>query len=464
MTGKHPSSQQKRLVVFVHGFSSSSKCWANLSRLLQGDSTVANTMDLVCFEYPTKLFNAWMFQRIPRLQEVAGLLAEFIGRQPTDYNDITLLGHSQGGLVIQTYLAKMLQDARGEELSSVRQVVLVATPNLGSTRLGPGRNIFFRFFKNPQERALRVLNDDIHDVLRVINERVTNASQRDKTKWPIPVRCFWGLQDRIVLEASARGPYPEGSGLLGDHFTILNPTSREDQRYQAFCDALIKPIGHKNFHEVDLFEQDIRVNPLPENFQEKVTFGSKNEKQRVITCDNLARVVRKIIFSGGNRCSNPYVLSYRTRNEGFIRARSSHANEADAGELGRYNEYGTEYTFKFTPKSGEQYILDLDVHKGFDAGHRDVHFHLNKQTHYRQCRVRLDLSPYLKAGFMVSSHPELRFYPQDSATCDSIQNLPSIGPLPYTNFDGAGVWEWDLFDLWQGGVSVRWDVSRENIS
>lgn len=458
MFGKNFCSLQKRLAIFIHGFGSSSKCWDDLFELLKNDPTVTNEIDLVRFEYPTKWFNALIFQRIPRLMEVADVLAEFIKRLPTIYTDITLLGHSQGGLIIQTYLTKMLQEAHGEELDRIRQVVLIATPNLGSTRLGPGRNIFFRVFKNPQERALRVLNEEIHDVLRVISERVTNATQRDKIQWPIPMRCFWGLQDRIVLEASARGPYSEGSGLLGDHFTILNPTSRADQRYQAFCNALIKPIGHKNFHEVDLFEQAIQVEPLPQSFEEKVTFGSNNEKQRLIYCDNLARVVRKVSFSCGNRCSNKYVLAYRTRNQGFIRARASHSNEADPQEFGRYYEYGTEYTFKFTPKPGEQYKLELDVYKGFDMGKRDIHFHLNRQTHYRRCRVRLDLSPYLKAGFMVSTRPELRFYPQDSATCDSLQDLPSIGPLQYSNSETEGVWEWELFDLWQGGISVKWDV------
>lgn len=463
MPEEHSPSQQRRLVVFVHGFGSSAKCWAKLFELLKGDPAVVSALDLVCFEYPTKWFNVWVIQRIPRLQEVAGFLAEFLGRSSfAAYDDITLVGHSQGGLVIQTYLAKTLQDARGEELERIRQVILVATPNLGSTLLGPARSVFFSFFENPQERALRVLNDDIHDVLQVITERVSNARRRDNTQWPIPVRCFWGLQDRIVLEASARGPHTEGSGLPGDHFIILKPINREDQRYQAISEALLEPIGHKNFYEVDLYEQEIQVKPLPENFQEEVTFGSE-AKKRLVACDNLARVVREVTFSRRNRCSDVYPLPYRTRNQGFIRARISHLNEADARELGRYDEYGTEYVFKFTPKPGEKYTLELDVYKGFDVGNRDIHIHLGKQTRCRRCRVRLDLSPYVKAGFEVSLLPELYFYPQDTGTCDPSRNRSLEDPLPYASTDGLGVWEWEVLDVWEGGVSVRWDVAKAGV-
>lgn len=100
MSEEHFSSRQKRLAVFVHGYGSSSKCWDTLFKLLKGDSTVVSEMDLICFEYPTKWFFARVLQRIPRIQEVAGLLAEFLRGQSVDHNDITLVGHSQGGLVI----------------------------------------------------------------------------------------------------------------------------------------------------------------------------------------------------------------------------------------------------------------------------------------------------------------------------------------------------------------------------
>ena len=126
-------SVPKGVVIFVHGFGSSHKCWEFLLTLLSRDPRVTSQYDLEYIDYPTTWFSLNPFQRIPRLKELSEYLNSFVESPRFQGREITLVGHSQGGLLILTHLAQLLQAGKGEELSSLRQVILIATPNLGST-------------------------------------------------------------------------------------------------------------------------------------------------------------------------------------------------------------------------------------------------------------------------------------------------------------------------------------------
>jgi pimeloyl-ACP methyl ester carboxylesterase len=116
---------------------SSPQCWSPLLDLLRGDTTFA-TFAFECYEYSTSWLEFNILKRIPRLEEVSLGLAKFLEASRFDaYRDITLVGHSLGGLVVQSYLAERLKAGKGEDLARIRQVILLAAPNLGSTRFCP---------------------------------------------------------------------------------------------------------------------------------------------------------------------------------------------------------------------------------------------------------------------------------------------------------------------------------------
>src|SRR5712692_5762057 len=137
----------KNLVVFVHGFGSSAECWKKVLELFDADNEISGAFDLATFSYPTAWFNKNPLGRIPRIMEIARKLGSDI-EQITSYREITLVGHSQGGLVIQSYLADKLNQGKGEELYPIRQVILVATPNLGSTLFSAFRRFVSLFSFN----------------------------------------------------------------------------------------------------------------------------------------------------------------------------------------------------------------------------------------------------------------------------------------------------------------------------
>src|SRR2546426_8715773 len=236
----------KPALIFVHGFLSSEDTWEPLIKLLKQDPRVEPQFDFVRFRYSTKAIEVMPHKRIPRIGEAAKALREFIDSPEFYDREIILVGHSQGGLVIQAYLADMLKHGNGERLSPIRQVITLATPSLGSTFLSPWRKVIGKFFSNPQEAALRVLDPDTSETLNFVAEHVVQAKKGTNNQWPIPFHVFYGTQDDIVLQESARGIFLDDNltPLEADHFTILTPDDPEDRRYTEFVEALLDPSGH----------------------------------------------------------------------------------------------------------------------------------------------------------------------------------------------------------------------------
>ena len=119
---------------------------------------------------------------------------------------MTLVGHSMGGLIIQSALLELLAPSGSmRTVDHIRQVMLFATPNFGSTTLGKLRSFVSRFVANPQERALRLFSEDGTRIHNAIRDRVITARRRARDQYPIPFYCFWGRTDAIVNPESAVG-------------------------------------------------------------------------------------------------------------------------------------------------------------------------------------------------------------------------------------------------------------------
>jgi pimeloyl-ACP methyl ester carboxylesterase len=140
--GESSGTASKTAVVFVHGFACDEKCWAPLKKLCEEDvSFRRNSYSFHCFRYETKWFNWKPWQRIPRLQELGDGLRTFLDNRFKGWQDWILVGYSQGGLVIQSYLQRRIGVHCGTDLAKIRAVILFATPNLGSDRKTPSQKL-----------------------------------------------------------------------------------------------------------------------------------------------------------------------------------------------------------------------------------------------------------------------------------------------------------------------------------
>ena len=452
----------RRAIFFVHGFNSSKATWQPLLTLLEQDQAITAEFDLHTFSYETALGAMPVVRRLPTLDEAgkslaATLTAELLAPDGSDrYIDMTLVGHSMGGLIIQSALLELLAPSGSvRTLDHIRQVILFATPNFGSTTLGKLRSLASRLMANPQEQALRLFSEDGMRIHNAIRDRVLTARRRARDQYPIPFYCFWGRTDAIVNPESAIGHHGAGEPLPGDHFAVHCPASRDEPGYRRFVEGLRYAHGHANIWELERFTMAVKVVPVPSGSEVVAQHGGK---QRVVVHDNVASISRRVIFSRHNRCREPYVLKYGTRNGGWIVPRISEPHITPADKLRLYDDNGMDVYYEVDPTPGATAWLDLNVYKGFDRGHRDFHMHLGRQSVFRRVCFEVDLSAYRVAGWDIAA-PRLYFHPTDSGDHTLCAKREKINPDPPLQVDPSGIWKWELEFVTEGVVDIVWEVT-----
>ncbi|MER6472235.1 NACHT domain-containing protein [Streptomyces collinus] len=219
-------------VVFVHGFKSSAAVWDSFVRLIEDDSDLAFVVPFL-FEYDTRLWQPNPSRQIPSFDTTADNLMEYLENTAGDCERLALVAHSQGGLIVQRYLHRMLgYRGRGQDISRrIRRVILFACPNDGAQFGLTLRRILLR--KNPQEMQLRPLDEQITDTRAFVLNRVIHAREVSDGSCPISIVVYAGESDNIVTPASARSTFPESFVLPGQHFSIVQPDSYEHRSYKA---------------------------------------------------------------------------------------------------------------------------------------------------------------------------------------------------------------------------------------
>ncbi|MGA2810366.1 MAG: alpha/beta fold hydrolase [Candidatus Acidiferrum sp.] len=460
---------KKSLAIFVHGINSNVECWKTLFDLFKDDPAITTAFDLLRFPYESKiafgLFNP--IQKIPEYGEIAKEFDTFVTENFTPaYQELYLVGHSQGGLVIQEWLVRRLNGGRGRELRRVREVLMIATPTLGSNIALGARKVLFKFLRNPQEERLRAFNSAAADTRRAIEQQVMNARQCDERNCPIPIVAFWGTEDNVVHSASAEASFDLSVALPGDHASVIRPQSREDLRYKEIAQALLVPVGHSHVYEIDSYETLVRVAPLAGDKQKFI--AQRGGQPSSEFSDNAARIIRRVCFSPKNHCADPFRFNYQTNPKGYLVATQDMQprelgeavphNEAGADEITDFAQSGTQFTYKFTPQPGRCHSQTLEIWNGFGAHGRDVHFHTGNNLRCRLYSFAVDLSAYASAGWKITE-PQLFISPWDTGEhAIGEQRLPE-NRVVVSDAARPGVWVWNLANFRGGIVDSVWDVT-----
>ncbi len=485
MTNEEPSRPKKRWIVFVHGFGSSDETWTSLRNALLSDERVIARFEIApAFNYLSRLFRIPIYQRSPNISEIAGQLRDHLRRvaPSSDRNsrvDLTLVGHSMGGLVIQKYIEECFASPAAGELQRIRQVILLATPNFGSRIISGLRKIVSLFLPNPQEQALRLFSENTCDTHEKIRDQVIDARQwGDSHGLPIPFYCFWGDSDAVVPRASSRGYFLYGQCIPGDHNSILKMTRPKDEtdsgpegkRYHEFVSVLLDPHGHSNVWEIERFTYAVKVSPHP---SDDAIVAKHGVVQREIQSDNVAQIIHQVEFSAKNHCADPYVLKYGTSRHGWIDPKKPplpHHTPADKRAI--YENSGNYVWYEVLPNElkplegtqGPTARMELAVYRGYDEGRRDFHMHLGKRAFYRRLTFRVDLSDYLAQGWTIKEEPTLVVSeyepPSDNPDDHSLCLDPLHGGTEPASWDRRGVWTWEISDRKEGMIGVRWDLAR----
>lgn len=456
-------SNSRGVIVFVHGFGSSRKCWDTLIQLLQSDRAITERFDFDFFVYPTDWVKLKPTERIPGHKELAQTFKAFLDSKRFANREITLVGHSQGGLIIHAYLNYMVEEGCGEELGPIRQVMTFATPHYGSNLFSLLRRQLSRFIDNPQERRLRTLDEDLSDVVRNVHNRIATTHQANRAHWPIPVYCFGGLTDNVVPKASAQGPFAGYTPITGNHSTILEPAHRDDDRYREFKENLLDPVGHPHVFEIEHYDTTIMVQPVE---RQRFTVNLGDGRSREIETDNVCDLKRTVRFASNNKCQREFKIRYLAFDGSCFEVDTSHDNAA--GQLKSEYRAGEKIDFLFVPKlkaPAEKYYLGFTIYNGYGEGRTDVHFHLGPKSigasaYYRKLTYTLDLSRYIASGIHVPP-PAFYLHHNDPGDCGTCKNRRKHGTkIPPSSEPQPGVWRWELHNVRQGVTDLFWDIPK----
>ncbi|MFF8842103.1 alpha/beta fold hydrolase [Streptomyces sp. NPDC015127] len=230
-------------VVFVHGLFSSPATWTPLQQELCAIPSVADEFDFLFFEYATRPLTWNPLRRMPDLDTVAESLRGFIGDLTGGYERVALVTHSQGGLVAQRFLSRMLLSGRGRELARLRRLVMFACPNNGSDLFLLARRGLIPMTRNSQERELKPLQTSVLETQRRVIDGIVRAPHVSSDRCPIPIVAYAGESDNVVVPSSAAGFFPETGVLPGDHFTIIRPKGPDSRIVHAMRKELARALA-----------------------------------------------------------------------------------------------------------------------------------------------------------------------------------------------------------------------------
>jgi hypothetical protein len=229
---------RKKAVLFVHGLNGSRKTWGNFKEFIESDDSLG--YKVFYYEYPSSLVRV-----IPILQDryaspraLAGGLKTYIETVLSDYDEIVLVGHSLGGVLIKKYLVdeKISERSnRNPHARKIKKVMFYAVPQEGSGLANASSAISFGHGHLKQLSKNSEFLDTLNDSWAI--SQVENDYE---------IRLVIATEDAIVSEHSAKANFRHaviefipGKG----HKTISKPTGPEDLSFLVLKKFLLESVN-----------------------------------------------------------------------------------------------------------------------------------------------------------------------------------------------------------------------------
>ncbi|HEU5357045.1 MAG TPA: alpha/beta fold hydrolase [Actinocrinis sp.] len=225
--------------MFVHGLFSDSATWDDFSKALRSDLSLGS-VQIHLFDYETPKLRIRPDRRIPELDTIADQLRTYLTSDLRDETSVVIVTHSQGGLVVQRMLHRMISEAAAAQLSRIKSIVMFSSPNSGSAFFLSLRRILFAG-RHSQEKQLRPLDRGVIEAQRTVLLSVVNARKASHNSYPIPIIACGATSDNIVPDYVATGAFPTKYVVPGDHFTVIQPKDHSSPSYTIVRNALLAP-------------------------------------------------------------------------------------------------------------------------------------------------------------------------------------------------------------------------------
>lgn len=219
--------KQDHAIILIHGFSGESHHTFGMMPAFLAGNPELYSWDIHCFGYPTALrpdvTGVWAAD--PDLNTLAGFLITAVEQTRFDkYNQLALIGHSMGGLIIQRALLD------GSFVSRVTHLVLFGTPSDGLKKAGLGK-LFKRQVRDMDRDGafIRLLRSDW-------TSRVGNNPR-------FGFRVIAGIRDEFVPRESSVDVFNAEyrSFIAGNHLEIVKPAVADADSMKLLVGLLTKP-------------------------------------------------------------------------------------------------------------------------------------------------------------------------------------------------------------------------------
>jgi len=252
---KNKNNKNKNLVVFVHGFTGNYlSTWDNFPTLLTNNPRLRD-FDFLFWGYTSNLITSRDGLFIDNIKQ---LFTQIVSKHKTNqkidivakglqteidymdgYENITLVGHSMGGLVIRSCIIQNLKNNNKEKLDKVKQVILFGTPNEG---LDIANNKLFGSLNN-HVHDIGSYNEFINDLRVEWIERVFKADDLGFNTLMVA-----GEEDYFVPYEQVTKYFRDSCELTkGSHEAMVKPKTADDISYKIVASNLIKlGKGNKN--------------------------------------------------------------------------------------------------------------------------------------------------------------------------------------------------------------------------
>lgn len=222
----------KRAILFVHGLGGGSGTWGKFKELIECDADLPHTPFF--YEYPSFAFRVIpVFQeKYGNIQSLSSGLSTYIDHTLDDYEEIVLVGHSLGGLIIRQYLMNKKIAARP---TKIKKVIFYAVPQEGAKLAEISSLVSFN------HRHLKQLcrNSEFLDTL---NDQWAISKIENDFEFKVVV----AIEDAIVSPQSAKSNFRhlEPDHVPGKgHKSVSKPTDKNDLVFIILKKFLLSTIG-----------------------------------------------------------------------------------------------------------------------------------------------------------------------------------------------------------------------------
>ena len=304
----------KKLILFIHGFMGGAATWGDFEKLLESDNQISEQYTIGFLEYPTGVL------KDPKIQRLSESLRTILNHEYEAYDDIVLVCHSMGGLVVKKYLVEEIK-ARSKSPLRVKKVLFYDTPHNGADIANYGKILPHNQLKQMARNSefIEFLNTDAYtlDIAQYVCMKYILAEESYKGIKVVSIQSeqgIWANRDTETL-------------IDRDHLSCCKPIDHEDMVYRILQKFVLNPCYKKDlFPQPKLSTKLLRRETENNRFHYKSSFIPFVGREKEIValdnfCDDDAPFLWWVMYEEGGTGKSRLALEYSQ----ILQSRGTHA-------------------------------------------------------------------------------------------------------------------------------------------